>query len=67
MGKSSSKSDVFSFGVVLWEIFSYGNIPYAAYSNEEVIEKVSHGYRMSPPENMPQAVAKVMEKCWEQQ
>jgi serine/threonine protein kinase len=65
-GKSSSKSDVFSFGVVMWEIFSFGTIPYPAFTNEQVVEKVSQGYRMAPSPNMPRDVAQLMGKCWEQ-
>ena len=57
---------MWSFGVVLWEIFSFGNIPYPAFSNEQVVEKVTAGYRMNPPQDMPLEVAKLMGKCWEQ-
>ena len=64
LGKITSKSDVFSFGVVLWEIFSYGRLPYPSYNNDQVIDRVSSGYRMPAPWNMPEDIVKIMEKCW---
>jgi hypothetical protein len=49
------------------EIFSWGKIPYPAFSNEQVVEKVSEGYRMNPPPKMNEEAAKLMGKCWEQE
>ena len=66
-GQFTNKSDVWSFGVTLWELFSYGRVPYPAFSNEEVVNKIEAGYRMSKPENMPESVAKIMFDCWEQE
>jgi serine/threonine protein kinase len=45
-GKFSTASDVWSFGVVCWEIFTFGNIPYPGMSNQEVATKVMNGYKM---------------------
>jgi serine/threonine protein kinase len=62
----SSASDVWSFGLVLYELFSFGAIPYAGMTNRQVIEKVPTGYRLESPENCPQEVYQLMLKCWEQ-
>ena len=42
-----------SFGVLLWEIFSLGYMPYPSRSNQEVLEFVTNGGRMDPPKNCP--------------
>jgi len=57
--------DVWAFGVVMWEIFSYGMIPYAGLSNERVIEKVTiEGYRLPSPANCPKEIYQWMLDCW---
>jgi serine/threonine protein kinase len=63
-GSYSFKSDVWSFGIVLWELFSYGKIPYAGMSNLIVAEKVLNGYRLTCPENCPEEIYNLMEQCW---
>lgn len=50
---STSKSDVWSYGVVMWEIYSYGRAPYPRMNQKEVVEKVIEGYRMEKPESCP--------------
>jgi megakaryocyte-associated tyrosine kinase len=57
-------TDVWAFGVVLWEIFSYGQAPYPGLSNSEVIQEVSKGYRMPPPDNCPKQIVELMNECW---
>jgi serine/threonine protein kinase len=64
-GQSSSQSDVWSFGVCLWEMFSYGKIPYSELSNNEVVSKVLAGYRLEAPLNCPPEVYKIMTSCWQ--
>jgi len=61
---STSKSDVWSFGVTLWEIFSFGRSPYPRMSQKEVVEKITQGYRMEKPEECSDPVYDVMQKCW---
>eukprot|EP00042_Codosiga_hollandica_P051935 m.648991 g.648991 ORF g.648991 m.648991 type:complete len:456 (+) comp58388_c0_seq2:251-1618(+) len=62
---STSKSDVWSFGVVMWEIYSYGRTPYPKLSQKEVVENVTKGYRMESPEGCSKDVYDVMLACWE--
>uniref|UniRef100_A0A7N5ZYH5 Tyrosine-protein kinase n=1 Tax=Anabas testudineus TaxID=64144 RepID=A0A7N5ZYH5_ANATE len=64
--KFSTKSDVWSYGVLLWEIFSYGRQPYPKMSLVEVKEKVQKGYRMDAPEDCPPGVYSIMRVCWEE-
>ena len=47
--KFTSASDVWSFGVVMWEVMSYGERPYWNWSNQDVIKAVEKGYRLPPP------------------
>lgn len=48
--KFSEKSDVWSFGVLLWEVLSFGAQPYADWGNQQVLREVDKGYRMPCPE-----------------
>jgi len=66
-GKFTSASDVWAFGVVLWEIFSYGLVPYFPMSNAEVFEKVPKGLRLSIPEKCPEDIYSLMLACWEEE
>jgi serine/threonine protein kinase len=61
--KFSKKSDVWSYGVLLWELFS-GEIPYYQFTNSETIEKVVQGYRLPVPENTPPEIGELMKRCW---
>ncbi|RXM96007.1 Megakaryocyte-associated tyrosine-protein kinase [Acipenser ruthenus] len=63
--KFSTRSDVWSYGVLLWETFSYGRQPYPKMTLKEVKEKVEKGYRMEAPEDCPPAVYALMRSCWE--
>lgn len=58
------KSDVWSFGILLTELVTYGRIPYPGMTNAEVLHQVEHGYRMPAPPNTPQALYEIMLECW---
>ncbi|KAH3764880.1 protein tyrosine kinase 6 [Pelomyxa schiedti] len=60
----TAHSDIWSFGVLLWELFSYGKTPYPAVDNQNVLSLLETGYRLPPPENCPDFVANVMAECW---
>ena len=60
------KSDVWSFGIVLYEIITYGRFPYPGMTNAEVLEKIQTGYRMGCPPNCPQRLHDVMTDCWKE-
>ncbi|KAG8445852.1 hypothetical protein GDO86_010586, partial [Hymenochirus boettgeri] len=63
-GIFSIKSDIWSFGILLTEIVTYGRTPYPGMSNPEVICSLEQGYRMPCPENCPVELYDVMLKCW---
>ena len=62
--KYSLKSDVWSFGVLLWEIFSIGNQPYSGMSAESTISAVARGHRMERPEMCPDDMYALMLDDW---
>ncbi|KAL7873786.1 hypothetical protein AOLI_G00128570 [Acnodon oligacanthus] len=63
-GTFSIKSDVWSFGILLTEIVTYGRIPYPGMTNPEVIQNLENGYRMPRPDNCPEDLYTIMTKCW---
>jgi c-src tyrosine kinase len=62
--KFSNKSDMWSFGVLLWEIYSFGRVPYPRIHLQDVLKKVEHGYVMDSPDGCPPPVYELMKKAW---
>ncbi|KAM9841702.1 muscle, skeletal receptor tyrosine-protein kinase [Aulostomus maculatus] len=60
----TSESDVWAYGVVLWEIFSHGMQPYYGMGHEEVIYYVRDGHILSCPDNCPLELYNLMRLCW---
>nr|XP_036874705.1 leukocyte tyrosine kinase receptor isoform X2 [Manis javanica] len=66
-GIFTSKTDSWSFGVLLWEIFSLGYMPYPGRTNQEVLNFVVGGGRMDSPRGCPGPVYHIMTRCWQHQ
>jgi len=64
-GKYTSLCDVWSFGVLCWEIFSRGGTPYQGMTNTKAREMLDGGYRMPAPENAPEEMYQLMLRCWQ--
>lgn len=63
-GKFTVKSDVWSFGVLLWEVYTYGRQPYYGMSNYEVIDRVKTGQFLDCPDLCPAPIYEVMRSSW---
>ena len=62
----SVKSDVWSFGIMLTELITNGQIPYPGMTNGEALAKVEQGYRIPPPSECPDQLYQIMMDCWKQ-
>jgi tyrosine-protein kinase len=65
--KFTSKSDVWSYGVTLWEMFSYGEPPYGAMNGSEVYNYIQSRNRLQKPTSCPKNTYRVMLQCWDWQ
>nr|XP_056710259.1 tyrosine-protein kinase Lyn isoform X3 [Euleptes europaea] len=63
-GSFTIKSDVWSFGVLLYEIITYGKIPYPGMSNSDVMVALQRGYRMPRMDACPTELYDIMKTCW---
>ncbi|XP_042250589.1 neurotrophic tyrosine kinase, receptor, type 2b isoform X1 [Thunnus maccoyii] len=63
----TTESDVWSLGVVLWEIFTYGKQPWYQLSNNEVIECITQGRVLQRPRTCPKEVYDLMLGCWQRE
>jgi fyn-related kinase len=63
----SVKSDIWSFGILLYEIITYGRFPYAGMTNEEVMRKLEQDYRMPQPKECSYTYYNIMLKCWREE
>ncbi|KAK3090929.1 hypothetical protein FSP39_015809 [Pinctada imbricata] len=64
-GRFTIKSDVWSYGILLVEIVTYGQVPYPGMTNRDVLEQVDRGYRQAKPNNCPDSMYDIMKKCWD--
>ncbi|CAG0898994.1 unnamed protein product [Darwinula stevensoni] len=60
----TSKSDVWAYGITLWEIFSLGKTPYQGMTFGELIQRLQAGYRMEAPDYASEPIYQIMRKCW---
>ncbi|OWK01432.1 hypothetical protein Celaphus_00018835 [Cervus elaphus hippelaphus] len=62
--KFSIKSDVWSFGILLYEIITYGKMPYSGMTGAQVIQMLGQNYRLPQPSNCPLQFYNIMLECW---
>ncbi|XP_029695845.1 ephrin type-B receptor 4-like isoform X1 [Takifugu rubripes] len=65
--KFTSASDVWSYGIVMWEVMSYGERPYWDMSNQDVINAIEQDYRLPPPPDCPTSLHALMLDCWQKE
>ena len=58
------KSDVWSFGILLYELITHGHLPYPGMANTEVLKALQRGYRMPQPNDCPELLYEIMMECW---
>lgn len=63
--KFTSASDVWSFGIVMWEVMAFGERPYWDMSNHEVMKAINEAFRLPAPMDCPSAVYQLMLQCWQ--
>ncbi|XP_026463781.1 tyrosine-protein kinase CSK-like [Ctenocephalides felis] len=61
----SNKSDMWSFGILLWEIYSFGRVPYPRIPLADVVKYVEKGYKLEAPEGCPSEVYDIMKQAWD--
>ncbi|KAM6084950.1 proto-oncogene tyrosine-protein kinase ROS isoform 1-T1 [Theristicus caerulescens] len=65
-GVFTNRSDVWAFGVLVWETLTLGQQPYPGFSNTEVLHHVRSGGRLESPNNCPDDLCDLMTRCWAQ-
>ncbi|VDL74629.1 unnamed protein product [Nippostrongylus brasiliensis] len=62
--KFSTSSDIWALGVTIWEVFSYGEVPFAELNNFEVVSCAVAGVRPPRPKSCPLGIYELMQRCW---
>ncbi|CAH1243137.1 FGFR3 [Branchiostoma lanceolatum] len=61
----TTQSDIWSFGVLLWEIMTMGNLPYEGMKGKRMMDMIKDGGRLEKPSNCPDEIYTLMASCWE--
>eukprot|EP00191_Tetraselmis_sp_GSL018_P015227 CAMPEP_0177588188 /NCGR_PEP_ID=MMETSP0419_2-20121207/6089_1 /TAXON_ID=582737 /ORGANISM="Tetraselmis sp., Strain GSL018" /LENGTH=692 /DNA_ID=CAMNT_0019078363 /DNA_START=162 /DNA_END=2237 /DNA_ORIENTATION=+ len=64
-GRWSEKSDVWAFGVLLWELWSAAMIPFHALGNADAAKRTVEGHRLEKTDECPDSIYELMKQCWE--
>ena len=64
-GKYTPESDVWAFGVLMWEVYTEGHFPYSGYSNEEVQSMLENGFKLHVPPHCTEDISVLMQATWE--
>lgn len=62
----SSKSDIWAYGVLMWEVYTLGRLPYDRLNNTEIVNLVSCGRRLYRPQLANEKIYSIMKSCWEE-
>ncbi|KAG7517791.1 tyrosine-protein kinase BTK [Solea senegalensis] len=60
----SSKSDIWAYGVLMWEVYTMGQLPYERLNNTEIVDQLSRGQRLYRPQLANEKVYSIMSSCW---
>eukprot|EP00058_Branchiostoma_floridae_P025581 XP_002611071.1 hypothetical protein BRAFLDRAFT_206059 [Branchiostoma floridae] len=63
----TTQSDVWSFGVLLWEIMTMGHLPYEGMRGKQMMDMIKNGGRLEQPLHCPDEIFAVMQDCWKTQ
>ena len=63
--KFNMASDVWSFGVLMWEVMTSGDVPYVDKDNFKLLQDIQQGYRLEQPSDCPNQLYQLMLKCWD--
>lgn len=63
-GQFSHASDVWSYGVTLWEMWTLGEQPFEDLNGQAVLKLIDRGERLQPPSKCPRKIYKIMQQCW---
>ncbi|KAJ8048433.1 Myoblast growth factor receptor egl-15 [Holothuria leucospilota] len=66
-GICSSDADIWSYGVVLYEVFTLGGTPYPGIEGRFLVPQLKKGYRMEQPAHCPDYVYEIMQRCWQEE
>ena len=62
--KFSVASDIWSFGITMWEIYTFGELPYFLFDNQDIRTQIVKGVTLDIPERCPISLHPIMKQCW---
>ena len=62
--KFSVASDIWSFGITMWEIYTFGELPYFLFDNQDIRMQIVNGVTLDIPERCPRSLHGIIKQCW---